>query len=246
MSTPPVVLTIAGTDSGGGAGIAADLATFAAYGVHGTCVVTAVTAQDTTGVHAIHPIPDAIVEAQLRAVLDDLDPAVIKTGMLATAGAVRLVAQACRGRTIVVDPVLRATTGTPLAEDDVVAAYVEDLLPIATVVTPNAEEHRRLGRPHETAVLRTGSGDADELLRPEAEPVPIEHRRIETTNDHGTGCTHASALAACLALGYGLEEAAREAAAYVGRQLATSSTWDLGNGRGPIAHVHTNSIQEDR
>lgn len=278
--TPPVVLTVAGTDSGGGAGIAADLATYAALGVHGTAVVTAVTAQDTTGVRAIHPVPLEVVAAQLDAVLGDLAPAVVKTGMLGAAEVARLVAdQVARLRpvtstgtrrttSLVVDPVLRATTGATLAGPELVEAYLSALLPVATVVTPNAAEARvllglapddatpsaelavsladKLDGPH---VVLTGGPDpahgtragrcTDWLARPGQQSVGIEHPAVVTTNDHGTGCTHASALAAHLAHGDDLETAARKAATFVTRQLATSRQWQLGRGRGPIAHTHS-------
>ncbi|MDQ6522710.1 bifunctional hydroxymethylpyrimidine kinase/phosphomethylpyrimidine kinase [Nocardioides sp. LHD-245] len=216
---PPVVLTIAGTDSGGAAGIAADLTTFAALGVHGACVVTAVTAQDTTGVRAIHAVPHDIVAAQLDAVLEDLDPVAVKTGMLATPEVVRLVAERCADRLLVVDPVLAATSGALLASDEVVAAYREHLLPVATVATPNEEEFEALGRPDRPGVIVTRGGD------------------IATTNDHGTGCTHSSALAAYLAHGVDLPLAAVRADAFVARQLHVSSDWTLGRGRGPVAHI---------
>ncbi len=247
--TPPVVLAVAATDPGGGAGLAADLATFAALGVHGACVVTAITIQDTRGVHGIHPVPADVVAAQLDAVLGDLPVAVIKTGMLATPEAVvclstRLKAFSGTRPLLVVDPVLRATTGATLADATVVAAYREHLLPLATVVTPNADEDAVLGRGHGAAVLRTGSGAPDVLHRPGREPLEIAHARVATTNDHGTGCTHASALAAYLALGRDLATAAHRAADFTARQLVTSSTWDLGRGRGPIAHISTSSMTE--
>jgi len=223
MSTPPVVLAIAATDSGGGAGLAADLATFAALGVHGACVVTAITAQDTTGVHAIHPIPLDVVAAQLDAVLADLPVAVVKTGVLGSAEVVRLVAERCAHLPLVVDPVLRATTGATFAGEEVIAAYREHLVPVATVITPNAEEYDALGHPvHPGLVLTRG---------------PTTPRHVETTNDHGTGCTHASALAAHLARGRPIEEAADLAAAFVAHQLRISAPWELGRGRGPIAHT---------
>jgi hydroxymethylpyrimidine/phosphomethylpyrimidine kinase len=234
MTTPPVVLTIAATDSGGGAGIAADLATFAALGVHGCCVVTAVTAQDTTRVHTIHPIPTDIVEAQLDAVLVDLDPAVIKTGMLATADTVKLVARRCAGRILVVDPVLQASTGAALADDEVIAAYLEHLLPVATVLTPNVAEHVALGAPQGPGiVVTTGPPDAGSA-----------GQRVETVNDHGTGCTFASALAAQLALGTGQGEAVALAHSFVSRQLTISRDWTLGAGRGPVAHIHNLNCRE--
>lgn len=224
--TPPVVLTVAATDPGGGAGIAADLATFAALGVHGACVVTAITVQDTTAVHAIHPLPAEVVAAQLDAVLNDLPVAVIKTGMLATPEIVEVVIARVthrslwRGRPLlVVDPVLRASTGATFADAEMIEAYTEHLLPLATVVTPNEEEHAALGHPDQAGVIVTRGGD------------------IDTTNDHGTGCTYASALAAHLARGADLDTAAARAASYVSRQLNLGKDWDLGRGRGPIAHI---------
>jgi hydroxymethylpyrimidine/phosphomethylpyrimidine kinase len=222
---PPVVLAIAATDSGGGAGLAADLTTFAALGVHGTCVVTAVTAQDTTGVHAIHPIPPDIVGAQLDAVLADFDPDVVKTGMLATAEIVQLVAERCAGRTLVVDPVLRASTGAELADAATVAAYREHLLPVATVVTPNEDEFAALGQPDQPGVIVTRGGD------------------IDTINDHGTGCTFAASLAAHVALGASLGQAEELAHEFVARQLTISRDWTLGSGRGPVAHIQRTTTE---
>jgi hydroxymethylpyrimidine/phosphomethylpyrimidine kinase len=224
--TPPVVLAIAATDPSGGAGLAADLATFAALGVHGACVVTAITVQDTTAVRGIHPLPATVVAAQLDAVLADLDPVAVKTGMLATPEVVRLVAARCAGRILVVDPVLRASTGAVLADQEVRRAYREALLPVATVLTPNEDEFAALGRPDQPGVIVTRGG------------------HIETTNDHGTGCTYASALAAYLAHGADLLTAADRAAAYVSQQLTISKHWDLGRGRGPVAHISTSSMTE--
>lgn len=234
---PPVCLTIAGSDSGGAAGIAADLATFAALDVHGACVVTAVTAQDTTGVRAIHPIPTEIVEAQLDAVLDDLDPIAVKTGMLGSADTVRLVAERCADRILVVDPVLVATSGAVLADDAVVDAYRDHLLDVATVSTPNADEDRVLGRPS-TPVIRTGGSGADRLYVAGEAPTDLGHDVVVTDNDHGTGCTYSAALAAHLAHGHDLTAAAQRAASFVVGQLRTSQSWHLGRGRGPIAHVN--------
>lgn len=258
--TPPVVLTVAGTDSGGAAGIAADLATFAALDVHGSCVVTAVTAQDTTGVHDVHVIPSEIVEAQLDAVFADLPVAAIKTGMLGSADAVVSLSERYRalsgGRpALVVDPVLVATSGAVLGDDLVAKAYVEYLLPLATVVTPNADEAAALtgadGPPEElarrlaelgTAVVVTGGGASgtctDWLALPDDNPIPLTHQAIDTANDHGTGCTFSAGLAAFLAHGIPLRQSVAHAAAYTTQQLYLSRTWNLGRGRGPIAHVH--------
>jgi hydroxymethylpyrimidine/phosphomethylpyrimidine kinase len=294
---PPVALTIAGTDSGGAAGTAADLATFAALGVHGACVITAVTAQDTTGVSDIHAIPLATVEAQLHAVFDDLPVAAVKTGMLGSDEVVELVARLCADRPLVVDPVLVATSGAVLGGEDVRRAYLDHLLPVATVVTPNLDEARALlghdGSPQELAerlaaalagraagaarrrrvetntvdsravadrvgldtlagargstsgatVIVTGGDPAatgsctDWLAEPGKAPIPLTHPAVPTGNDHGTGCTYSSALAAHLAHGATLREAAEQAAAYVTQQLRASKTWTLGRGRGPIAHT---------
>ncbi|MFE6509978.1 bifunctional hydroxymethylpyrimidine kinase/phosphomethylpyrimidine kinase [Nocardioides sp. NPDC057767] len=268
---PQVALTIAGTDSGGAAGTAADLATFAALGVHGACVITAVTAQDTTGVSDIHPVPHSSVEAQLDAVLDDLPIAAIKTGMLGTAAAVEEIARRVVKLSVaygslspsrlplVVDPVLVATSGAVLGGEEVRRAYLDHLLPVATVVTPNLDEARALagqdGTPEELAVELAGLGPAvvvtggdpaatgectDWFAEPGEPPIPLRHPAIRTSNDHGTGCTYSSALAAHLAHGTPLRDAAERAAVYVTRQLATSRHWTLGRGRGPIAHLSTN------
>jgi hydroxymethylpyrimidine/phosphomethylpyrimidine kinase len=229
--TPPVVLAIAATDPSGGAGLAADLATFAALGVHGACVVTAITVQNTTAVHEIHPLPATVVAEQLDAVLDDLPVAVIKTGMLATPETVVCLStrlEACSGTRplLVVDPVLSASTGASFADAEMIAAYRDHLLPLATAVTPNEDEFAALGHPAQPGVIVTRGGD------------------ISTTNDHGTGCTYASALAAYLAHGDDLQTAAARAAAYVSQQLNISKDWDLGRGRGPVAHISTSSTTE--
>ena len=242
-STPPVVLTIAGTDSSGGAGIAADLAAVAALGAHGACVVTAVTAQDTTAVHRIHLVPLDIVAAQLDAVLDDLPVVAVKTGLLGSVGAVelvarRLAARIATGLPLVVDPVLHATTGAALADDAVVDAYRETLLPLATVATPNADEAARLA-PFPGPVVRTGSETgADVLHRPGRPPLTVTHPPVATANDHGTGCTFSAALATHLAHGHDLPDAVRRAGDFTAARLRASAAWRLGRGRGPIAHLH--------
>ncbi|GAB2876034.1 bifunctional hydroxymethylpyrimidine kinase/phosphomethylpyrimidine kinase [Nocardioides pacificus] len=263
---PDVLLTVAGTDSGGAAGVAADLATFAGLGAHGCCVVTAVTAQDTTGVHAVHPVPLEVVSRQLDAVLGDLPVAAVKTGMLGDAEVVRLVARRLGGgpdmgaRPLVVDPVLVATSGAVLGDAAVVRAYVEDLLPVAGVVTPNADEARsllgaapdacprdlaaalaRLG-PHVVLTGGPAPGAApstctDWVACPGEDPVALTHPAVATGNDHGTGCTFSAALAVHLGRGMTLLPAARRAAAYTAHQLRISRGWTLGRGRGPVAHV---------
>lgn len=256
--TPRVALSVAGTDSGGGAGLAADLGTFAALGVHGAMVVTAVTAQDTLGVHAVSVLPVDLVLAQLRAVRDDLPVAAAKTGMLGGAGTVRAVAEELAGSTLVVDPVLVATSGAVLGDDEVVAAYLSHLVPAASVITPNRHEAARLlGVPHldeaalddaalalhrlgPTVVLTGGSPESDACVDVVADPSGVRrlaHPSIRTDNDHGTGCTFSAALTALLADGTPLDAAVTGAQTFVARALRTSQHWRLGRGRGPVAHV---------
>lgn len=265
MTTPPVVLSVAGTDSGGAAGLAADLATFAALGAHGTCAVTAVTAQDTTGVHRVVPLGAEDVRAQLEAVLGDLPVAAAKTGMLASAAVAHVVADLLGGVVpLVVDPVLVASTGTRLGDDALLAAYRDVLLPSADVVTPNLDEALALtglprGTPPEElahavhalgpAVVLTGgdpgAGTCRDVLVQDDAATVLEHRSVATTNDHGTGCTYSAALAVHLARGLDLETAARRAQAFVAHALVTSAPWELGRGRGPVAHVFTHHHQEN-
>lgn len=269
MATPLVVLSVVGTDSGGAAGLAADLATFAALGAHGTCAVTAVTAQDTTGVHRVVSIGADDVRAQIRSVLDDLPVAAAKTGMIGSAEVARVVADLGAGSLpIVVDPVLVATSGAVLGDAALVRAYREALLPRADVVTPNRDEAAALtGLPRDTdpeelaltvhalgpAVVLTdgepggkpGGGTCRELVVRDGVITVLEHPAGETTNDHGTGCTYGTALAVHLARGLDLETAARHAQAFMAEVLATSATWQLGHRRGPVAHVFTQPHKEN-
>jgi hydroxymethylpyrimidine/phosphomethylpyrimidine kinase len=261
---PPVVLSVAGSDSGGGCGIQADLKTFAVHRVFGASVVTALTAQNTVNMHAMAPVPTALVAAQLDAVLDDLPVRAVKTGMLPTAATVALLAEyGPRLPHLVVDPVLVSSYGKHLFEPDVPRAYLELLFPHAVVVTPDMREAAvLLGRRVATvddAVAAAGAladftgvrcvvvkggglGAADEA-GPEAIDVVWEGGevqllsapRIDTANDRGTGCTFAAATAARLASGDSLPDALRAAKAYVHRALADSVGWRLGAGRGPLA-----------
>lgn len=247
--TPPVVLTVAGSDSGGAAGIAADLTTFAALGVHGTVAITAVTAQSTTGVSRILVLDPDDVVAQLRAVLDDLPIAAVKTGMLGSAAiAEALVATLPPDIPLVVDPVLVATSGAVLAPDELIRVYREVVLPRATVATPNREE---------AAVLLQGldalpcpslitDGGTDVLADPRGDDRSWRVQRVQTSNDHGTGCTHSAAIAAYLALGEPLPEAASLAQQFVAARLRDSADWNLGHGRGPVSHrfPHANHLKE--
>ncbi len=260
--TPVSALTIAGSDSGGGAGIQADLATFAAYGVHGATALTAVTVQDTTGVHAVHPLPADLVVAQSAAVLADLPVAAVKTGMLAVAQTVRAVAAlAARGRLprLVIDPVLVSTSGHPLMSDEATEALRADLLGHAMLLTPNVEEAGVLLRasPAQTlaeqceqaaalralgpqAVVVTGGVDGPDrvdVLATSAGVVALRAPTIDTTNDHGTGCTFAAAATAALALGATVDAAVASARDHVRGALLAAAGWSLGRGRGPVSHL---------
>ncbi|HXZ82696.1 MAG TPA: bifunctional hydroxymethylpyrimidine kinase/phosphomethylpyrimidine kinase [Acidimicrobiales bacterium] len=255
---PPVALTIAGTDSGGGAGVAVDLKTFAALGVFGTLVVTAVTAQNTKSVRAVEVLAPELVDAQLDAVLDDFAVAAVKTGMLASLAIVeRVAARAAAGALpcLVVDPVMVATSGSSLLAGDDPAAY-RLLLPHATVVTPNlAEAEVLVGRPlageaamGEAARELCARGATAALVkgghRPGAEAVDVlcfageltwlRAPWVATGNVHGTGCTLSAALAAHLAGGAGIVEAAFAAKRFVTDSLRRSATGGLGHGAGPL------------
>ncbi len=262
--TPPVALTIAGSDSGGGAGIQADLKTFAAHGVFGTTAITALTAQNTRGVHGVHPVPPAVVVAQIEAVLDDLPVTAVKTGMLATGDIVRAVAElAAAGRlpALVVDPVMVATSGDRLLDRAAVRTYVTELLPQAVVLTPNVREAevlldgviRTLADQREaaralgalgpaTVVVKGGHavddvpGEAVDLVWDGRTMRELRGPRIETRNDHGTGCTFAAATAAGLAAGRSVPEAVEAAKRYVAAALAAGAGWRLGGGHGPLDH----------
>jgi hydroxymethylpyrimidine kinase/phosphomethylpyrimidine kinase len=262
--TPVVALTIAGSDSGGGAGIQADLKTFAAHGVYGTSAVTAVTAQHTAAVTAVVALDPDLVVAQIDAVTTDLRPAATKTGMLANPAIVAAVAAlAADGAlaNLVVDPVLVSTSGHALMGDGGVEAYRELLLPQAAVSTPNLREAAALtGRPlaelttvdamadvaEELRALGTAvvvvkgghfaaGGSPDVVAGPDG-TVVLDGERIPTTNDHGTGCSLSAAIAANLALGLPPLAAIEQAKAYVARAIAGARAWSLGAGRGPIDH----------
>lgn len=261
--TPPVALTIAGSDSGGGAGIQADLRAFAANRVFGTSAITAVTAQNTRGVQAVHVLPPELIDAQIDSVLDDLAPRAVKTGMLATAELVALVgARAAAGDLpqLVVDPVLVAASGDRLLDDDALATYRDQLLPHAAVVTPNVAEaeallDRSIGGLDDAAeaaaalvalgarvaVVKGGHLDTDEatdvVAAADGTTTTLRAARIATANVHGTGCTFAAATAAHLARGADVATALGAAKAYVTRAILGGASWRLGAGAGPLDHL---------
>lgn len=263
--TIPVALTIAGSDSSGGAGIQADLKTFSACGVYGASVITALTAQNTRGVRAIHDAPAGFIAAQIDAVFDDLDIRAVKIGMVAQRAAIEAIAAGLdrwSARNIVVDPVMVATSGDRLLAPDAVDAVRTQLLPRALVVTPNLPEAAALldvsvAAGDENEIIRQGEGmlalgcravlikgghgdgpeSIDYLIGP-AGVVRLAAPRIRTRNTHGTGCTLSSAIAAGLAKGEPLEEAVRNAKTYITAAIAAADRLDVGHGHGPVHHFH--------
>lgn len=259
--TIPIALTIAGSDSGGGAGIQADLKTFHQYGVFGTSVIVAVTAQNTRGVTGVHEIPGFMVTSQMQALADDLPPAAVKTGMLATPEAVELVAANITRfgfPRLVVDPVMVATSGDRLLSPDAERVIAQRLLPLATLVTPNLDEARLLLNTRIEgiddmeraghllmalgaggALIKGGHRDGDD---PEVVDVLVtgdtvrhfRQPRIATTSTHGSGCTLSAAVAAGLAHGRDLLTAVEDAVGFVHRAIAAAP--DLGHGHGPLNH----------
>jgi hydroxymethylpyrimidine/phosphomethylpyrimidine kinase len=252
-------LTIAGSDSGGGAGIQADLKTFAAHGVYGVSAITAVTAQNTRGVSAVEALSPGIVAAQIAAVVDDFQVAALKTGMLANAaiiGAVARVLRVSRTGPLVIDPVMVAKSGDALLDADAVGALKQDLLPLAMVVTPNLPEAealtgigvrtlddqreaaRRIVALGARAVIVKGghahSAEIVDVLFDGQALTEFRHERVPGTSTHGTGCTFSAAITAQLALGKPLAECVALAQAYVARAIRNAP--GLGSGHGPMGH----------
>ncbi len=261
MSAPtrPVALTVAGSDSGGGAGIQADLKTFHAFGVFGTSAVTAVTAQNTLGVWAVHPVPPDVVRAQIDAVFDDLRPRAMKSGMLGSAPLVEAVAEALARQAplpYVLDPVMVASSGDRLLEHGAEEALLRSLLPLATLVTPNLHEARILTgmavecvedmrraaralveRGAAAALVKgghLGEDEAVDVLWDGTRERVWRRQRLPSRHTHGTGCTLSAAVAAGLALGRPLETAVDGAVAFVARAIASAP--GLGAGHGPLDH----------
>jgi hydroxymethylpyrimidine/phosphomethylpyrimidine kinase len=247
----PRCLTIAGSDSGGGAGIQADLKAFAAAGCFGTSAIVALTAQNTIGVSAVQELPLGFIQAQLEAVFDDIGVDAAKTGMLFSREAIGTVANFLDERPVplVVDPVMLASSGAKLLEDDAVETLVDRLFPLATVVTPNlleaealvgrsgtrqelAEQIHAMGAP---AVIVTGGHgpEAVDHLFDGQRHVEIEVERHEVAATHGAGCTHSATLAAALALGETLEDAAR-GAAHAASEAVRKGLVEIGAGEGPV------------
>ena len=260
----PRLLTIAGSDSGGGAGIQADLKTFAALGCYGMTAITAITAQNTVGVRAIHGIPADMLKAQIQAVIEDIGVDAVKIGMLHSPEIVHVVAWAIdhyKLERVVLDPVMVATSGDTLVGQDTVSVLVRELFPRATVVTPNLDEaalllKRNISRLDEleaaaqdllalganAALLKgghlAGSEVVDVLAQPGQPHTRLQSARIASRNVHGTGCTLSSAIAAHLALGHPLDAAVKLARTYILQAIAAGAAVQTGRGHGPLNHGH--------
>ncbi|MSQ07226.1 MAG: bifunctional hydroxymethylpyrimidine kinase/phosphomethylpyrimidine kinase [Dehalococcoidia bacterium] len=256
----PRAMTIAGSDSGGGAGVQADLKTFAALGVYGTSVLTAITAQNTVAVTAVHEVPTDIIAAQIAAVMGDIGADAVKTGMLSSSAIVELVAAELkrhRVRQLVVDPVMVAKSGDSLLRQEAVEALRSQLVPLAAVVTPNIPEaevltglkiasdadmrraaEKIIGMGARSVVVKGGhrEGPATDLFYDGSRFQEFTAERIPTTNTHGTGCTFASAVAAGLARGLTVLEAVALAKEYVTEAIRRS--FPIGQGHGPLNHFY--------
>ncbi|WP_369722613.1 bifunctional hydroxymethylpyrimidine kinase/phosphomethylpyrimidine kinase [Bradyrhizobium sp. LLZ17] len=262
--TTPVALTIAGSDSSGGAGIQADLKTFAALGVYGASAITALTAQNTNGVTGIHAVPAEFVTAQIDAVFADLDVGAAKIGMVAQALSIDAIAAALSRwapRNVVLDPVMVATSGDRLLSPQAVEALRNKLVPLASVITPNLPEaaalldepvarseaeiesqgRRLLALGARAVLIKGGHGEGaasiDYLVSAES-TIALAAPRVATKNTHGTGCSLSSAIAAGLAKGDTLEQAVRNAKAWISAAIAAADRFSVGHGHGPVHHFH--------
>ena len=260
----PNVLTIAGSDPSGGAGIQADLKAFSALGAYGTSVITALTAQNTRGVHGVHPVPAEFIASQLETLLDDVRIDAVKIGMVASLEVAEVIREALtrrRPRWVVLDPVMVAKSGDILVDDVGIRAVREILVPLADLITPNLPEAAvLLGLPAPAtrgemlamapALRALGAGSAllkgghlsgeecpDLLIRADA-AIWVEGARVDTANLHGTGCSLSSAITARLAQGDSLLEAVANAKRWLGEALGESQRLDVGQGRGPVHHFH--------
>jgi hydroxymethylpyrimidine/phosphomethylpyrimidine kinase len=263
MKKYPRVLTIAGSDSGGGAGIQADLKTISALGCYGTSVITAVTAQNTLGIIAVHPVPVDIIKKQIEAVLTDIGTDTVKIGMLHSVEVIKTVKRALIKHNInkvVLDPVIVATSGDKLIEDNAVETLIGELFPVSYIITPNLAEAaiilnnkspaknemvtaagRLLKLTSNAVLLKGGHLEGDTIYdiyidKSGSTPKIFENPRIHSHNVHGTGCTLSSAIASCLARGYDLHKAVKYAQKYIYNAIYYGKEYKTGNGHGPVNH----------
>jgi len=260
----PVALTIAGSDSSGGAGIQADLKTFAALGVYGASVITALTAQNTVGVSGIHQVPAEFVTAQIDAVFSDLEIGAVKIGMVAQRESIDAIVAGLKRwspKHVVLDPVMVATSGDPLLAAEAIEVLRSKLIPCASVITPNLPEaaalldepvalseaaienqgRRLLAMGCRAVLIKGGHGqgaESTDYLIDANGTVALSAPRIATKNTHGTGCSLSSAIAAGLAKGDGLETAVRNAKAWISAAIAAADRFSVGHGHGPVHHFH--------
>ena len=263
----PVALTIAGSDSGGGAGIQADIKTFSSLGVFGASAITAITAQNTQGVRGIQAISPEILRGQIEAILEDFIVDAVKIGMLHNKDAVKVVSETLpsfQQTSIILDPVMISTSGSKLLEDDAIRTIMDELFPKATLLTPNIPETeylsgikinneadilcaaRKLQEKGRNAILIKGGHipgveTVDRLFINENNPICLVSPTVETFNTHGTGCTLSSAIAAYMALGHSLVEAVRLAKEYMNNALVHGANVCMGKGHGPVNHFFSPS-----
>jgi len=256
-------LTIAGSDSCGGAGIQADIKTMSALGCYASSAITAITVQNTMGVTAVHAIPPEIVAGQIRAVMDDIKPIAVKIGMVNDAATIEAIANALAEydiKNLVIDPVMVATSGSRLMQDDAVEIFSNKLLPMATLLTPNVPEAevlsdmkitdeasmneaamRILAEGCNTLLIKGGhlaGKKIDRLYAADKQVREYEAQDVATRNTHGTGCTLSSAITAHLAIGYTMEEAIAKAKAWLTEALIAGADVEIGSGHGPVNHFH--------
>jgi hydroxymethylpyrimidine/phosphomethylpyrimidine kinase len=255
------LLSIAGSDPSGGAGVQADLKTFAALGCYGMAALTALTAQNTRGVVAVHTVPPEFLAAQLEAIFSDIEVHAVKIGMAGTAASIGVIADILRRYKpphVVLDPVMVSQSGDSLLGPEAVEALKTGLIPLANVITPNIPEAQSLlgGQPSSdqeilaravagfgcpAVLVKGGHADGDlstDVLINAGQIHRFDTKRIDTKNNHGTGCTLSSAIACYLALGEALPEAVRQAKAYITGALSASDLLDVGQGAGPVHHFH--------
>ncbi len=260
------VLTIAGSDCSGGAGIQADIKTISALGCYAASAITAVTVQNTCGVSAIHPIPAEYVKSQIEAVMTDIKPEAVKIGMINDVEIVRAIASSIktyRPKFVVFDPVMVSTSGCKLIEDKAIEAIKNEIIPLSTIITPNLKEaivltgdnishagsmieagRKILNYGCHSVLVKGGHLDGDDMcdvlcINGDSNPYTFTARKIDSHNTHGTGCTLSSAIATNLALGYTLQEAVNRAKEYVYKGILTGKDIHIGNGHGPLNHFHT-------
>lgn len=268
MKKYPCVLSIAGSDCSGGAGIQADIKTISALGAYAASAITAITVQNTCGVTGIHPIPASYVKGQIEAVMTDIEPTAIKIGMINDVEIVRVISECIKKynpRFVVFDPVMVSTSGCKLIEDKAIEAITDMLIPLATIITPNLSEAKVLTGKElinvremtaagnelltygcQSVLIKGGHLEGDDMcdvltIKGNTEPYIFKSIKIESKNTHGTGCTLSSAIATYLTLGEELPEAVKKAKEYVFKGISTGKDISIGNGHGPLNHFHSPS-----